>query len=418
VGTDELVQLREHRTLTATGAARVQHLVVWELDDHDVVKRILARRSSYDQTAGQLQQHAHRLEGAILLLGVLLTFLSLLDADLDASGAVHDVLHWVLVVLPVFVAALIAIVGMTATGKRWILVRAASEAIKREVFVWRTRTGAYAAGPLAATEQLVNQVAAIEAKLTGSAAGSNTVFVPVDDEFVGVSDDDDGISELDPDGYLRLRVDDQLHYFQHKVAKLAPQLRRYQLAWILAGGAGSILAAAGASVWIGLSVAIGGAIGAHLKQTQLDTTVVGYTHAIAALQLEETRWLAVPDAGGDLDARAARFAQLVGNVERALEAEQASWTKQMQLGLETPFPAREDVQKDAAAMTPPGTAADAPDNGATTARLVAIGEAGPDAGAPSTPAPSAPPPPTATPAPKATPASVATPAPASTPDGG
>ena len=172
---DELVQLQERRTLAVDHVGRLQHTVVWELDEHEVVKQILARRKAYDATAQQLQRHAHVLEATVLGLGVFVTFLSLLNRELDASGAVHDVIHWTLVALPILVAALIALVSVTGSGKRWLLVRAACEAIKREVFVWRTRTGVYApemfadneTGPYDATEQLVDRVAAIEAQLMG-----------------------------------------------------------------------------------------------------------------------------------------------------------------------------------------------------------------------------------------------------------
>ncbi len=354
---DELAQLQERRTLTVDRVARLQHIVVWELDEHEVVKQILARRKSYDVTAQQLQRHAHVLEGTVLGLGVFVTFLSLLNRELDASGAVHDVIHWTLVALPIIVAALIALVSVTGSGKRWLLVRAACEAIKREVFVWRTRTGVYApemftddeTGPSDATELLVNRVAAIEAQLMGSAVVSSTAFAPVDDAYLGASDDDDGISRLTADDYLRVRVNDQLAYYRRKVTRLAPRLRRYQLAWIVAGAAGSILAAAGASLWIALTVAIVGAIGAHMKQVQLDTTLVGFNQGIARLQQCVTCWGAVP-----AERRTeARFALLVHDAEHALETEQASWVQQMKLGLDSLLPTDEVLKKTPATEPPP-----------------------------------------------------------------
>ena len=335
--------------LTVASTARVQHTVVWELDEHDVVKQILARCKAYDATAQQLQRHAHTLEATVLGLGVFVTFLSLFNEDVGTSGGLHDVIHWTLVVLPVFVAALIALVGVTGSGKRWLLVRGACEAIKHEIFVWRTRTGVYApavfagvaTGPADATEQLVDRVASIEAQLMGSIVGSSTAFAPVDDGHIGVSDGDDGISRLAPDDYLRVRVADQLAYYRRKVTSLAPRLRRYQLAWIVAGAAGSILAAAGASVWIGLTVAVAGAIGAHMKQVQLDTTLVGFNRGIAGLQECLTRWGAVP-----VERRTdARFELLVSDAEHALETEQSTWLKQMKVGLDSLLPAHEELEK-------------------------------------------------------------------------
>ena len=183
----------------------------------------------------------------------------------------------------------------------------------------------------------------------GSIVGSSTAFVPVNDHFIGASGDDDGLSRLAPDDYLRVRVDDQLAYYRRKVARLAPRLRRYQLAWILAGAAGSILTAAGASLWIGLAVAIAGAIGAHMKQVQLDTTLVGFNQGIAGLQECVTQWGAVPVERRTEE----RYALLVRKAEGALESEHASWLKQMKVGVDSSLLTDAELRNTTAATPPP-----------------------------------------------------------------
>jgi hypothetical protein len=362
---DELTQLRERRIVSVSGAARVGHTVAWELADVDAVKQILARRRSYDLTARKLQRNAHAVEAAVLLLGVLVTFLALLDNALETTGAVHSVFRWTLIVVPVFVAGLIALAGITASGKRWLLLRAAAESMKREIFVWRTRTGVYSpsaatdTGAHDATEQLVDRVASIEAQLMGSMVASNTVFAPVDAAFVGATADDDGLSRLDAREYVALRVDDQLAYYRVKARKLSPQVRSFQVAGILAGAIGSVLAVTGEAIWIGLTTVIAGAIVAHMKQRQLDTTMLGYNRAIAALAEIRTRWYAVPEARRtDAD-----FAKLVQDVEHVLEAEQDSWVRQMNLGLDSPLPTPKQLESSAPSPSPPPVQVDtvAPD---------------------------------------------------------
>jgi hypothetical protein len=321
------------------------------------VKQMLARRFSYDRTAAKLQRSAHLVESAVLLLGASVTFLALLDHELETTGAPHSVFRWTLIVVPVFVAGLIGLAGVTASGKRWLLLRAACEAMKRELFVWRTRTGVYGEaalaaggdGPQDATEQLVGRVASIEAQLMSSVVASNTVFVPATPEFLGATDADDGISQLDAYEYLSLRVDDQLAYYRRKVATLSPHLRRLQVAGVLAGAVGSILAVTGAAIWIGLTTAIAGAIIAHTRQQQLDAALLGYNHAIAALEEIRTRWQAVPAerrTGAD-------FEKLVHDVETVLEAEQISWVKQMNVGLDSPLPTPEQLARSAADSASP-----------------------------------------------------------------
>jgi hypothetical protein len=346
---DELTQLRERRMVAVDGVDRLGHTVVWELDDADVVKQILARRKSYDNTARVLQRRAHWVEIGVLILGVVAVFLAVFDSQLDASDTVHDVFRWVLIVVPAVVAALIALDGVIASGKRWLLIRATCEAMKREIFVWRTRTGVYAPAavdahpdePADATELLANRVAVIEAELLGSIVAATTRFEPVDASYVGATTSDDGLSRLDPPAYLTLRVDDQLAYYRRKVARLHPQRRAFQVVGICAGAAGSILATAGETAWVAVAFAIGAAVGAYAKQRQLDTTLLGFSRATAALEEIRTRWdAAPPERHTD-----ARFEQLVHDVENALEAEQSNWAKQMKVALDTPLPLYEDLSK-------------------------------------------------------------------------
>jgi len=354
---DELTQLRERRVVAIDGIERLGHTVVWELDDADVVKQILARRKSYDDTARVLQRRAHRVEIGVLSLGVVAVFLAVLNDQLDTSGTVHDVFRWALIVVPAIVAALIALDGVIASGKRWLLIRAACEAMKREILVWRTGTGVYAPAAVAAhpdepadaTELLADRAAAIEAELLGSIVAATIPFARVDESFVGATDDDDGLSRLDAPAYLRLRVADQLAYYRRKIARLHPQRRAYQVIGISAGAAGSILAAAGQAIWMPIAFAIGAAIGAYAKQRQLDTTLLGFSRAAAALEEIRTRWDAAP-----VDRHIeTRFEKLVRDVEDALEAEQSNWAKQMKVALDTPLPRYEDLSSATEASTKP-----------------------------------------------------------------
>lgn len=367
---DDLVQLRQ-RHIAGVDVERVGHTVVWNLDDADVVKQILARRKSYDNTARVLQSRAHVVELGVLTLGVVAVFLSVFDSQIDASDTIHEVFRWVLIVVPAVVAALIALDGVLASGKRWLLIRATCEAIKREIFVWRTRTGVYAPGAVSsnpdqpgdATELLANRVAVIEADLMGSIVAATTHFERAgESSYVGATKDDDGLSQLDASGYVRLRLADQLAYYRRKIARLNPQRRTYQVVGICAGVTGSILSTAGETAWVAVAFAIGAAMGAYARQRQLDTTLLGFSRASAALEEIRTRWdAAPPQRHTDV-----RFEQLVHDVEHALEAEQSNWAKQMKVALDTPLPLYEDLSKSTREQAfPAATEVDAPSESAS-----------------------------------------------------
>jgi hypothetical protein len=210
------------------------------------------------------------------------------------------------------------------------------------VFVWRTRSGVYSAGAVAAnsqglssaTELLVDRVASIEKQLTGSVVSPSTAFVAVPDDFVAAHARDDEISRLDADRYLALRLDDQAAYYRKKIVKLQRQRHAYQVFAILAGATGSILATAGQTIWLPVAFALGTALGAYAKQRQLDVTILGCSQGAADLTEIRTRWDARPTSR---HTRAA-FEQMVAEVETALETEQGNWTAKMKAGLESPLP--------------------------------------------------------------------------------
>jgi hypothetical protein len=345
VGDADVDVILRHRVAPASvpGAEMVK-LVVWELHDVPVVKLTWSRLASYDVTAGRLRRNSERLEASILLFGIVVTFIALLQNAFEINGIDgwwNEVFHWTLVVMPVVVSVMIAMSASMAIGKRWVLLRAASESIRRELFAWRTRTGTYRevpgkqVSPHSSVEQLVERVCAIESRLMKSEVGSSTLVdvgaaPPV--ALAGAHDEDDGVSRLAPDGYVRLRIEHQLGYYRSKVRRLARNLRTLQVVSILAGGAGTILAVTGNEVWIGLSTAVAAAVVAHIGRSQIDTTLAGYNYAIASLEELRSRWLAVPpDERTD-----EHFEALVQRTETALEREQSSWQRHMSDGLAIP----------------------------------------------------------------------------------
>ena len=360
---DDLARLQERHAVAVAADDRLGYRIAWELDDYDVVKRILTRNLSYDLTAGKLQRAGNHVGVGILVLGVIAVFLAVLDRQLDAGGSVHDVFRWVLIVLPAVVAALVAVDGVTGAGRRWVLIRSACEQIKREIFVWRTRSGPYSSAALAArpepasaTEVLVDQVASIEADMLSSMVAAGTTFVPVADGWVDSGAADDGLSRLDADHYLHLRLDDQLSWYRGKLVKKQSQRRVYHTFAIVAGAAGSILATAEQTIWLPVAFAIGTALGAYAKQRQLDATILGYSRAAADLVQIRTRWDARPKSRHTR----AEFEQLVADVEGALAREQGSWSAQMKVGLEAAAPTPGDLDHAEAPTMPEAPEIDLP----------------------------------------------------------
>jgi hypothetical protein len=124
-----------------------------------------------------------------------------------------------------------------------------------------------------------------------------------------------------------------------------------QILTVVAGGAGTILAAAGQEIWIGLTTAIAGAALSHLGLLQVDTTIVNYNQTAAKLESLRDRWHALsPEERNTSTAKA----NLVERAELALTSELRGWVEQMTEAMREfdEAQAKRDAAKKAAAADP------------------------------------------------------------------
>jgi hypothetical protein len=321
--------------------------LAWALQDEPVLKRAWQSFTTYDQLAIRLQRTYKRFQGAILLLGIAATLLALLYQQLS-----NRVLHWAVITVPILVSVLIALANRRAAGKRWVLLRAAAEATKTEIYRYRTRTGGYADVPpdvppavtgaaaptLPATtasahstgtrqQRLARQLQAIDARLmhTEASSGPLTPYSGSLPPENGAAATDDGLSPLDGSRYLEARVGDQLNYYHGKIRKLDRDRNALQLAAILSSAAGTVLAVAGVEVWIGLATTMSAAAAAYLANFQHDDTIVSYNQSAGTLSDLVNDW----NAREPGDRNQAAFEDLVTRGEAVLVGELSGWVQQM-----------------------------------------------------------------------------------------
>lgn len=306
-------------------------LLAWELQDGPVLKLAWERCARYRAAAGRLRRAADRLQRAVLLLGVAVTLAALVLESLpDRSGRGWDAagwaLHWTVVAIPVLVAALLAGGDRLGATRRWGPLRAAAAAVEREVYRYRTRTGAYQGEDR--ERALVERLGAIDAELlrTEAAAASLPPWTgPLpppgsgDQRTRGAAAGraDDGLSPLDPDRYLQVRLAAKLDADRGAAAAIERRLRRLQLLTLAAGAAGTLLAAAGFELWVALTTVAGTATVAFLAHLRADTALLACNRAAALLESARARWLADPAPAG--------FAALVDAAESAPDGELAPW---------------------------------------------------------------------------------------------
>ena len=84
--------------------------------------------------------------------------------------------------MPIVVSVMAALANRRAAGKRWVLLRAAAEAVKSEIYRYRTRTGVYAGPsergegrPLTRQRRLPERLTAIDRRLVQSDASGGAL---------------------------------------------------------------------------------------------------------------------------------------------------------------------------------------------------------------------------------------------------
>jgi SLOG in TRPM, prokaryote/SMODS and SLOG-associating 2TM effector domain 1/SMODS and SLOG-associating 2TM effector domain 3 len=329
----EIVINADIRPIAAgTEPGQLTRRLSWELQDEPILKDAWQRFATYDELAARLRRLFTRSQASILLLGVAGTLLALIDSEVNKTP-----LHWAVVVLPILVSVLIAVASRRALGQRWVMMRAAAEFIKAEIFRYRVleppASEEQAKSPKTVNQQrLAAQLDDIEARLMQTEASSGPVTPyagPLPPES-GVSRSEDGLSRLTAERYLRLRIDNQLGYFHRRVRALNRSRNILQFLAVASGAAGAILAAANLEVWVGLTGGAAAAALAYLGYLQVDNTIVTYNQTAFRLAALERWWFSL-DGGEQTETALER---LVTGCETALATEQAGWVQQMNDTLE------------------------------------------------------------------------------------
>ena len=197
---------------------------------------------------------------------------------------------------------------------RWTQARAASEALKAEVYRYLIRVSPYAdADPALALRAQLDIV-------------QDRVPQPllVDQQMTAA--DKRAIPSLRTfDQYVTLRARDQEDWHRTKSAEHAGQARTLRVWQLIATGVGVVLSAIAAfvpswhlSAWTAAATTIAAAVGAHLAATQHQRIAAGY--AATADQLERLI------VGIPATATPEQQAQFVADVERILAAQNGAWT--------------------------------------------------------------------------------------------
>lgn len=329
-----------------------------ELGGDSTLRQAWLRFGALDLAADGQQKFFRRMQGLILAVSVGVTATVVLHqavpdrcpipiSDQD-FGCGRD-LHYLVIIAPIALSVLIGWTNRFHHGKRWVLTRQAAEAIKREIFQFRTGAAPYR-DEASREKDLAKAIEDVTRRLARSEANTTALPIysgPIPPQYAA-ADGDDGMSPLVPDRYIAVRLDDQLKFFRKKAVTLDTLLERLQWGILGVGGLGTLLAAIGFDLWVTLTTAIAAALGTYLSYRGVDSTLTNYNQTAIDLENIKGWWTALrPDEQGD----PSNVDTLVQHTEQVLATELSGWTQRMQ---DTLANLRKDQEKEADDKTADG----------------------------------------------------------------
>ncbi|MGC2635644.1 MAG: DUF4231 domain-containing protein [Acidobacteriaceae bacterium] len=321
----------------------------------DVLADAWSRYDDLDRAAIGKQNLFRWTQGWVLLLTVFATLVAIVttrtwkwiptSAHLRWIGSFNP-LHVLMLIIPIVISILVGFNARFREGNKWILLRAAAEAIKREIFRYRTRSGAYSAAKsrqVLASSTLAANIKDITGNLIQSEVNRSSLPEPKPEDAKTESpavqllrakkeaEQKARLQFLTPSQYLTERIDNQIHYFEKKTRKLYWQMKLLNGFILVIGGLGTFLAAVHKEVWVALTTALATAITNKLDIDQTENSLVQYNMALTALRNIETWWKGLSPWERT---RQTNVDLLVDQTETSLAHETAGWIQQMQSTLD------------------------------------------------------------------------------------
>jgi hypothetical protein len=246
----------------------------------------------------------------------------------------QNFLGLLLIVVPILLSVVVAGVNRFNFGKRWVLLRASAEGIKREIYLYRLHAQGYESSDKrekqlkSAVEDVTRRLARTEVN-TMALAPYNGPIPPLK----STADHDDGLSLLSTDQYVRLRLQHQLRFYRGKSVGLEKTLKWVQYLVLVVGGIGTFFGAIGGTwvIWIATTTTVASALASYLTFKQVETTLMSFNQTATDLENIEAWWLSL-EAKEQKDKD--NIALLGKYTERVLETEVGGWSQRMSDALE------------------------------------------------------------------------------------
>ena len=228
----EIVEEGDLRIFPITGALEdFERMLFSQSPNVKLLHDAWQRFATYDANANRLQKAFRQIQFWILALGLIVVFLVVFQKQgqelVKHQQMLENALGWLrypIIVIPIVTAILLAYYNKFRPANKWILLRGSAEAIKREIYRYRSRTGDYSKDRLTTNSRddvFHERLEPVSRRLMQTDVNHGALKPyegPLPPKEVA-QQNDDGFSFLTPERYIELRLEDQLNYYSKQNAE-------------------------------------------------------------------------------------------------------------------------------------------------------------------------------------------------------
>ena len=302
------------------------------------------RQANLDAAAGRRTAAFYRIRKWIAWLGVLATLFAILTQQpiflsppVPTMVIASYLIKGLFVVTPIIASIFAAFASKYYSNGAWLVYRAGSEEIKKEIYFYRTilqkdpTRRAYLEKRLGEIQRGLFRSLGGEFALEGYEGPLPPNYNKSD------PNSDPGFHDLNGDEYFKYRLQHQLNWHNGKVNQRKLWRRWMTIAILSIGGLGALLAAlavlgnqaSGLALWVALTSAIAAALLGWQELRKVDETIKNYSKVVLELTILSDHWENLePEERTDVE-----FYKLVRACEDVLWGQNVEYIRSMQEAL-------------------------------------------------------------------------------------
>jgi len=295
------------------------------------------RHANLDLAADRRTAAFYQIRRWIILLGVLATLFAIItqlffSKEADAESILGIIVKVFFIATPALASIFAAFATKFYSNGAWLIYRAGSEEIKKEIYYYRTIWQKKSYRKVYLEKRLAEIQRQLFRSLNGEFAFEGYEGSLPSNYDPSRPDSDPGFHDLTGEDYFKYRLEHQLKWHNNKVNQRKVERRRMTIYILAAGGLGAVLAAWGGalSLWVALTASITAALIGWEGLRNVDATIKNYSKVVMELTILYDHWINLePEERTDTE-----FYKMVRGCEAVLWAQNVEYIKSMQEALQ------------------------------------------------------------------------------------